>query len=61
MRRTADYESGRPYAPRAMDIEAAKFLQSVARRYVEGRTGRDEVERAIAMWKAATEASAVTP
>lgn len=52
MARSTDYESGRPYAQRAPDIEAAKFLQSVARRYVEGRTGRDEVDRAIAGWQA---------
>lgn len=55
MANRADYmKQSLPYQPRRADIEAAKFLALVARRYANENANRREVEEAIKMWQEAT-------
>ncbi len=53
MARATDYQSGTPYNVRGPQIEAAKFLQSKARRFVEGKDSAADVNEAIRVWREA--------
>jgi hypothetical protein len=53
----------KPYAPRSADIEAAKHLALVARRFANERANRSDVDDAVAIWRdtAPTSQPAGTP
>jgi len=42
-----------PYYPEALDVEAAKYLANVARRYAQRKATIGDVDAAIAEWQAA--------
>lgn len=43
-----------PYYPKTKDIEAAKLLQSVAKRYAAEKANKGDVEEAVKAWHNAT-------